>query len=295
MTAKSPRFRASYGSAFRAYLLDASEAPLRTAYELGRDAVAEELSVLDLAAVHHDALLSELLQSQGAAEVERVTRSAAEFFLESISAFEMVQRGFREARDAALLERRQAMMLRQLSNLLADASLTLDAPDSFQEMLQLVVEQARELIGADHCVAAVAFEGEPHLTRAVSSSVAETNLTALLGTADLSAISQLAVAKGGSMRMSGAECADHPVLRTLASSSEPEPGSEPTPWARGWLVAQLTALDGAELGSIHVFGSHDGCFTELEQAILVNLAQMASAAVERAWLYRRARKRVASP
>ena len=71
----------------------------------------------------------------------------------------MVQRGFGEAREAARLERRQTELSRQLSTFLADASLALDASDSLEEMLRLVAEQARELVGADCCVATVADGG----------------------------------------------------------------------------------------------------------------------------------------
>ena len=52
----------------------------------------------------------------------------------------------------------------------------------------------------------------------------------------------------------------------------------------GLLVA-LTALDGSELGAIQLFDKQDGSFTESDEAILIHLAQMASAAVERARLY----------
>jgi GAF domain-containing protein len=57
--------------------------------------------------------------------------------------------------------------------------------------------------------------------------------------------------------------------------------------ANGWLAASLTTLDGRDLGLIQLFDKADGDFTELDEEILVQLAQMASAAVERARLYRR--------
>ena len=40
---------------------------------------------------------------------------------------------------------------------------------------------------------------------------------------------------------------------------------------------------------MQLFDKQDGEFTELDEAVLVQLAQMASAAVERAQLYREAR------
>lgn len=168
MTATVGEFRAAYAAAFRSYVGDHSEVNLRTAYELGREAVLRELSVLDLTLVHHDALLDSLRET-ATADVERVTRAAAAFVLESLSAFEMVRRGFNEAREAALVERRHAAMLRQLSNFLADVSLALATPDPLEEMLQLVAEQARELVGCDWCRVNVAV-GRNEVREAVSAS-----------------------------------------------------------------------------------------------------------------------------
>ena len=142
-------FRSAYASALADYLRDPSEGSLRVAYELGREAVSRRLSVLDLAVAHQEALLSALSGTSGSAETRQLTRAAGDFFLESLSSFEMVQRGLAETRDAVRHERRQTEMARQLSTFLADASLTLDASGSLEEMLQLVAEQARELVKAD--------------------------------------------------------------------------------------------------------------------------------------------------
>ena len=168
MNATVEDFRAAYAAAFRSYVDDGTEINLRTAYELGREAVVRDLSVLDLTLVHHDALL-DALREAATADVEHVTRAAAAFVLESLSAFEMVRRGFNEAREAALLERRHAAMLRQLSNFLADISLALATPDPLEEMLQLVAEQARELVGCDWCRVSVAV-GPEEVREAISAS-----------------------------------------------------------------------------------------------------------------------------
>ena len=85
------------------------------------------------------------------ADVEATTRAAEEFFLESLSAFEIVRRGYNEAREAARLEQRNTAILRQLSSFLADASLAVGAHESLAEMLQLVAEHAREIVDADAC------------------------------------------------------------------------------------------------------------------------------------------------
>ena len=51
------------------------------------------------------------------------------------------------------------------------------------------------------------------------------------------------------------------------------------------LSAPLTALDGRVLGVVELFDKRDGAFSTLDQELLGQLAQMASAAIERMQLY----------
>jgi Phosphoserine phosphatase RsbU, N-terminal domain len=224
-------FSGRYRAAFESYLRDAGERALREAYEFGRAAVAEELNVLDLVAVHHEALRQAAQAAPG--DAERVIRRGEQFFLESLSSFEMVRRVLREAHEDALVEQRHAATLRRLSGFLGDASLALDAAGSLEELLQLVAEHALELIDAGWCKAQLKVEGMP----------------------------------------AG-------VIEAFA----PGERSDETP-VRGSLAAPLTALDGRELGSILLFGPREGDFSDLDEAILAQLAQMASAAIERAQVY----------
>ena len=270
-----PPFSAEYASALADYLGDRSEGSLRVAYELGREAVSRQLSVLDLAVAHQEALLSALAGTSSRAETQYVTGAAGDFFLESLSSFEMVQRGFGEAREAARLERRQTEMSRQLSTFLADASLALTASDSLEEMLRLVAEQARELIEADCCVATVAADGQPRSAEAASYSHAGRGWAGFIQWLDLFAIYRIIRESGGSVRMGGEQLALQSPF-SLAGGDRP---------LQGWLAASLTALDGDELGAIQLFDKNEGSFTADDEAALVHLAQMASAAVERARLY----------
>jgi GAF domain-containing protein len=50
-------------------------------------------------------------------------------------------------------------------------------------------------------------------------------------------------------------------------------------------VASLCAPDGTEVGLIQAFDKREGEFTHLDEEVLVQLAQMAAAAVERAQRY----------
>jgi GAF domain-containing protein len=239
------QFGTWYESAFHDHVTRAEEETLRAAYELGREAVRRGLGLLDLADVHHAALLSEI--RLGGADSEAVVRAAREFLVESVSAYEMVRRGFEEARHAALVQASRQEMLRQLSGFLADASLASTSPESLEEVLRLIAEQGRELIGARLCVVSVTAEGQS--LQASSYAARDPDGAGEVGTAPLS---------------------------TVAPSSD---RSETR------LVAALRSLDGNEIGSLEIFDKEEGDFAAVDEAALVHLSQMASAAVERVLLH----------
>jgi hypothetical protein len=82
----------NYASAFLRYLARREESSLHSGYELGRVAVESQLSVLQLAQVHHDVLL-EVLQDHADHDVTTVATAASEFFLEVLATFDMTSRG----------------------------------------------------------------------------------------------------------------------------------------------------------------------------------------------------------
>ena len=88
---------------YRAALVGAvsrrSEATLNRGYELGRAALADGVSVLELARVHHDCL-REVLRDTAPEEVEDVAVAASEFFLEILATVDMAQRAYLEGRRA---------------------------------------------------------------------------------------------------------------------------------------------------------------------------------------------------
>ena len=245
----------SYRAGFAHYLSDPSEAALHVAYELGREAIARELSILDLATLHHQALLAAI---GDASDVESAVHAANDFFLESLSAFEMLRRGFREAQEAAQVEKRHALILRQLSNFLTDASLALGSTESLGEVLQLLAEQARELTGANCSVAQL------HATGAELPAIQALSHSEKVAVTDLNKLSALLDPPRISMRLGQFE-----VPQDLGP-------------LRNWLGAALNGWDGGRLGSIHLFDKAEGDFSEADEAVLVHLAQMATTAVERA-------------
>ena len=91
-----------YAAALRDHLSGAGEgeAPLQQAYEIGRQAMADGLGVLEMVALHHRALLSVVPDGPDGAASERTIRAAEVFFAESLSPFEMAHRDFRETHSA---------------------------------------------------------------------------------------------------------------------------------------------------------------------------------------------------
>jgi serine phosphatase RsbU (regulator of sigma subunit)/anti-sigma regulatory factor (Ser/Thr protein kinase) len=215
-------FRSGYADAFQSYLAGGGETGLESAYELGREAATGDLSLLDLAGIHHD-VLADCLSSLPKGELERVARAGTDFFQESLSTFEMIQRGFGEAQETARLEQRHAAQLRGL----ADAALALNSTLSVDEMLALLGERACAIVGADRsAVSMVADGGERPRTPS----------------------------RGG-----------------------------------GRLIAPLIDRAGKALGLVELADKREGDFSEDDESILVQLAQMASAAIENARLYQHER------
>ena len=87
------RLRRNYRAAFLRYLPNRDEAALDAGYQIGRSAVADGLSILDLAQVHHD-VLREVLRTSSQEELDDLTASAADFLVEVLATYEMTRRGY---------------------------------------------------------------------------------------------------------------------------------------------------------------------------------------------------------
>jgi serine phosphatase RsbU (regulator of sigma subunit) len=222
---------ARYSSAFATYLADRGESALGAAYDLGREAVAAHLSVLDLAEAHHRALRAALGDDWTGAP-EATLQAAADFLRESLSTFETVHRGYHEVQEVARVEHEHVEQLRAL----ADSSVAINSSLTVEEILQLTADSARSI------------------TRAARATVAIN--------------------------------APDPRLRPLTATSPPRlGGTEPQP-AR--LSARLAGR-GAELGLLEVVDRRDRQFTARDEALVTQLAQLASVAISNAQLYERER------
>ncbi|MBL1177485.1 ATP-binding protein [Pantanalinema sp. GBBB05] len=81
------------------------------------------------------------------------------------------------------------------------------------------------------------------------------------------------------MRLTQAELEAHPRWQGFGKAA----GQHPP--LRGWLAAPLVARNGHNIGLIQLSDKCEGEFTEADESIVVQLAQMASVAVENARLY----------
>jgi len=159
----APELATRYADAFAAYLADRRERELGAAYDLGREAVSAQLSVLDLAEAHHAAV--RLALAEGGRSPDATLQAAAEFLRESLSIFESVHRGYSEVREVARLEHEHVEQLRAL----ADASVALNSSLTVEEILQLTADAARALIGGTRATVAV-FAHDPRLRPLTATS-----------------------------------------------------------------------------------------------------------------------------
>jgi hypothetical protein len=269
-------YRSTYISALREHLRSPSEDSLTVAYELGRAAITQQLSVLDVAVAYHQGLTEALANAPQRSESDATARSAGEFFLESLASFEMLHRSAAEARNAVDEHRRRAQLSRQLSTFLTDSSLALQSLESMDEMLQLAVDQGREILAAGCCLITVAAEGVPRAAEAVSHAEPDADWT-FTRWLDLPGIYRLLEENDGLLKLTR----EHEAMSVLA-----QPRSERS--IRRWLAVSLTALDGTPIGALQAFDKHASTLGREDEAALVHLAQMVSATVERMRLYRQA-------
>ena len=90
-------FEEEYCSSLREYAAGGGESGLGMAYELGRRALTEQRSLVDLASLHHRAVLDLLQDAESEKRRAELLQSCAEFLAESLSPYEMAHRGFQDA------------------------------------------------------------------------------------------------------------------------------------------------------------------------------------------------------
>ncbi|HEY9289844.1 MAG TPA: phosphatase RsbU N-terminal domain-containing protein [Microlunatus sp.] len=83
--------RRDYYSAFLGHLIHRNESSLHSGYEIGRAAVVQDVSMLELATIHHD-VFRRVLAETPPEEVSEVVSAASEFFVEILATYHMIHR-----------------------------------------------------------------------------------------------------------------------------------------------------------------------------------------------------------
>lgn len=157
--ANAIRFEDEYASLLREYVLGAGEAALGQVYELGRRAITEQKSLMEIAFMHHKALQELLRNEKNTTRWEDLFRAGAEFLTESLSPYEMAHRGFQDAVKA--LRQLNETLEEEIKRIayavhdeagqllvavyLALAELTLELPKPLQEQIRRIEELLKEV------------------------------------------------------------------------------------------------------------------------------------------------------
>ncbi len=267
MTAPQESLAAAYADGLSGFLLVGGEGQLRLAYELGRRAVADGVSVLELSEMHHDAMLGAAAGAPDAEAVRRVIDVGRSFLGEALSAYEMVGRGFRAAREDLLAQRHRSAMLRGLADLLLDGATADAAGGPGDELALILAEQARELCEADACLVTL-----PDGVTAAAHDPEEPGWVALLHDPRVRRLDDDTPPEG--LRLEATAIAAHAGLRGLADD-HPVAGD-----LTGWIVAPLRP-GGRGGGAIQLFAVRPLGFRPAAAELAAHIARLTSVGADR--------------
>ncbi|MUG99980.1 response regulator [Scytonema sp. UIC 10036] len=194
------------------------------------------------------------------------------------STVNITERKQAESERAQLLEREQ-QHTRRLQKL-TEASIVINSTSSLNERLQLITEKAREIIEAHQSVTSMTVdENWAQAIHTISMSDKYAQWQDYTTKPDGAGIYALVCRMQRPIRMTQAELEAHPAWRGFGKEAANHPPM------RGWLAAPFTSRNGKNIGLIQLSDKCSGEFTQEDEAILVQLAQMASAAIDNAQLY----------
>ena len=201
------------------------------------------------------------------------TPVVSEVLKTKVSVFVDLYRKSEQVRRQADWQRKRAAQLQKL----AAASLVINSALSIEKMLQAVTDTARDLVGSHQAITLYILSnttpGRSPRTQSFASysdkyqDWREQRL-------DLDLIATTVVARShAATRMTESELREHPDWDIVSTMRIP-------PVAGGILASPLVGRAGSNLGVIYLCDRYEGNFTQDDEAILTQLAQMASIAIE---------------
>jgi signal transduction histidine kinase len=235
--------------------------------------------IIVLTGAGDEALAVELMKA-GAADYLPKNLVTPERLAQSVRQVLRLRDSDRRTRDARSALERQAGQLQRL----ADASIGIHGAQTLDEALDFISRTARELIGANVAVAQLdGVEGRGAVERRALSQKYRPYSGAALDEADLR-FATLVQESRKSVRFSQVDLEADPAW-TAACARRFQGVS-----VRGLLAAPLVGREGKPVGSLQLTDRMEGDFDASDEAILVQLAQTASVALENARLYRAAQQ-----
>ncbi len=183
-----------------------------------------------------------------------------------------------EERLARLLERE-----RELSKTLLRvdrAGLAIHAAGSLDDVMRAIAREARDVIGAHQAIASLTTDergGQAISAASFSDKYARWSDYAEETTGE--GIYAEVARTNRSMRMTQAELESHPAWRGFGAHADGHPPM------RGWLAVPLIGGDGRNLGLLQLSDKYEGEFVAEDEAFAMQIARIASVAIENARLY----------
>ncbi len=161
----------------------------------------------------------------------------------------------------------------------ADAAQAITWHQTLDGMLQEVAEQARGVIGAHQAVVSLTTASDwSQAINALSLSEKYAKYRDLRDPSDGSGIYALVCENNRVLRMTQEELEAHPRWRNFGSYGDKHPVM------RGWLAVPLTGRQGQNIGLLQLSDKYEGDFTLQDEYVAIELAQLASIAIENARL-----------
>lgn len=205
---------------------------------------------------------------------ERQSRLVQLYALQAANALDNARR-YRESLETLAAEQQRAAVLRSL----AEASVQIHSALSLDSLLQTITDQARKIIGAGQAFTTLLAKGAWNQSMTCFSTADDQPVFEFPQAS--SEMFMLACTLNKPVRLNAATGGNRPWPRTPEAAQ------------RGWLAAPLVTRDGRNLGLIHLSHKISGEFSPDDEAILVQLAHMASVAIDNVRLYREAQEQIA--
>ncbi|MFN4258306.1 MAG: ATP-binding protein [Gemmataceae bacterium] len=216
---------------------------------------------------------AELEQANDALNCQITERARAEQELRQIQE-ELEQRV--AARTVELFQANQALdrQARQM-RAMAEAAMVVNAVSTIPDVMQAITDQARHIIGAHQAV--TSFTVDRNWTQAITGLSLSEKYAAYRcydTKPDGSGIYSLVCENNQVIRLTQTELEAHPRWRGFGAEASRHPPM------RGWLAAPLIRHDGQNQGLIQLSDKYEGEFTKEDELLLVQLAQLASVALQ---------------